>query len=209
MRRLGLACVLAGLASGPALAADPVAALPEEPLEATQINPEGWSGFHIGALLGYSAGEADAGGVAGIDTGGMDGGVYAGVDTQIDRFVLGAEADILASDLEGEAGGVSVRQDWSGSLRGRAGIALDDFLLYGTGGLAAAGVEASAGGFSDSDTRLGWTVGAGVEAKLSESLTARIEYRYTDLENKVFELDRPRDVDLGTSSIRAGIGVRF
>jgi outer membrane immunogenic protein len=96
-----------------------------------------------------------------------------------------------------------------GSLRGRIGVALDDFLLYGTGGVAATGLEASSGGLSERDTAFGWTLGAGVEAALSENVTARVEYRYTEFEDKVFRLHEPEGLDLGESTIRAGIGFKF
>jgi outer membrane immunogenic protein len=59
-----------------------------------------------------------------------------------------------------------------------------------TGGLAfanvktaynnAAGGGATAGAFSFSQTRTGWTLGAGVEYAISNNWSARAEYRYTD-----------------------------
>ena len=210
IRVLGVAVALAGLAGASAAAADTTPAAAAEAPEATQINPDTWSGLYIGALFGYSFGRADAGRAGDVDADGPEGGIYAGANYQInDRFVVGVEGDVLASGVEGERGGVGFEQDWVGSLRGRIGIALDDFLLYGTGGVAATGLEASSGGVSDRQTELGWTLGAGVEAALSENVTARIEYRYTEFEDKVFRLDEPRSLDLGGSTIRAGIGFKF
>jgi outer membrane immunogenic protein len=210
MRRFGLAVALVGLIGASAGAADTDPSAPVEALEATQLNPDPWSGLYIGALLGYSFGDADAGRTGDIDADGAEGGVYAGANYQIgDRLVLGVEGDVLASGVEGGRGGVGFEQDWVGSLRGRVGVALDDFLLYGTGGVAATGLEASSGAFRDRDTAFGWTLGAGVETALSERVTARVEYRYTEFEDKVFRLDEPRGLDLGGSTIRAGIGFKF
>jgi outer membrane immunogenic protein len=124
--------------------------------------------------------------------------------------VFGAEADVLASGLEGEKGGLEVDQGLNGSLRARAGIALDQFLLYGTGGVAMSDVEASAGGDSDDATLWGWTAGAGAEAMVTDNVTARIEYRYTDYENETFTLDgESGEGDLNTHSLRAGVGFKF
>jgi outer membrane immunogenic protein len=58
-------------------------------------------------------------------------------------------------------------------------------LLYATGGLAYGGVNTSEtiGGalFSTTDTRVGYTVGAGIEGALGGNWTAKLEYLYVDL----------------------------
>ena len=94
-------------------------------------------------------------------------------------------------------------------MRLRAGYSLESFLLYGTGGLAVSGTEVSGGGASDSATQLGWTLGAGVEGMITDNVTARVEYRYSDYEDKVFSLGAPTEGDLSTNSVRAGVGVKF
>lgn len=200
------------LCAAPALAADvgEVEALPTAPLvEAAPAND--WSGFYLGALLGYSWGEAGTDTVLDeIEVEGIDGGAYVGANWLLGNFVFGAEADVLASGLEGEEGGLDIDQGLNGSLRARAGIALDQFLLYGTGGVALTEVEASLGGDSDDATLLGWTAGAGAEALLTENITARVEYRYTDYEDETFTLNGGEGAgDLTTHSVRAGIGFKF
>jgi outer membrane immunogenic protein len=201
-----------GLVVAPAMAAEPSPFEPVAPpaFEAIPTGPgPDWSGFYIGALFGYSFGDAETPVALNPDVDGIDGGLYAGAAYQFDRFVLGLEGDLLASGVEGSAGGLTVEQRWAGSLRGRAGIALDRFLLYGTGGLAATGVEASAGGLSDTNTLMGWTAGAGIEALIAPNVTARVEYRHSEYEDKTFTLGAPTAVDLSTDSIRAGVGVKF
>jgi outer membrane immunogenic protein len=87
-----------------------------------------------------------------------------------------------------------------GTVRGRFGIAFDRALFYGTGGLAYGQTSsdfaiaqvmtapvppdtfnASVG--SASQTRVGWTVGAGGEYAFTQNLTAKAEYLYYDLGN--------------------------
>ena len=170
-----------------------------------------WSGFYLGALLGYSWGRAETDDPAGdLGANGIDGGAYAGANWQTGNFVLGGEADLLASGLDGEEGGLEVDQGLSGSLRARAGIALDQFLLYGTGGVALSDVEVSDRDSGEDNALWGWTAGAGVEAMVTDNVTARIEYRYTDYENETFTLDNgPVDSDFSTQSVRAGVGFKF
>ena len=111
---------------------------------------------------------------------------------------------ILTTPINGTATTVySARIDWFGTVRGRIGTTISDdlILLYGTGGLAYGGVRLSANSavnavptgfafafagntqFSGSDTRFGWTAGAGVEGKFSRASnwTWKVEYLYVDL----------------------------
>jgi outer membrane immunogenic protein len=193
---------------GVAFAADIPAPAPA-PAVAYDTPDQNWSGIYLGVLLGYTFGDADVGGGPTPDIEGIDGGAYAGYNFQIDNFVLGVEGDALLSGVEGSSGGVSVDQNWSGSLRARAGYSLESFLLYGTGGLALAGFEAASGGASDSNTHLGWTIGAGVEGMITDNVTARVEYRYTDYEDKNYGLGGPTNIDPDTNSVRAGVGLKF
>jgi len=204
------ALAASALSINPVLAADlgqpvPVAAAP------APISPAAnWSGYYIGALLGYNWGETNNAAVAGPDIEGFDGGGYIGANYQWNQFVLGVEADALISGANGSAGSISVDQNWSASVRARAGLGLDHFLLYGTGGVAASGVDVSDATSSDDNTLWGWTVGAGAEALLKENITARVEYRFADYEGKTYTLDSGTgDADLQTHSVRAGVGLKF
>ncbi|MGO7690323.1 porin family protein, partial [Rhizobium ruizarguesonis] len=59
--------------------------------------------------------------------------------------------------------GSDVSLKWDGSARGRVGYALDRTMIYGTGGLAAAGGEVDVPGIGKKDDILiGWTAGGGV-----------------------------------------------
>ena len=131
-----------GLVAAPAFAADLGAPepLPAPPIvEAAPVN--NWTGFYLGALLGYTWGTANTDAVGDVDADGIDGGAYAGANYQWGNFVLGAEADLIIPGVEGDDGGIDVDQGLNGSLRARAGIALDRFLVYGTGGVALTDLE--------------------------------------------------------------------
>jgi outer membrane immunogenic protein len=41
---------------------------------------------------------------------------------------------------------------------------------------------------ADSQTHFGYTVGAGAEAKVAQNFTAKVEYLYTDLGSKTYDL---------------------
>lgn len=83
---------------------------------------------------------------------------------------------------------------WFATFRGRAGIlATPTALFYATGGLAVAGIKTDgvisafnalsvpvAVGWSHDTTRVGWVVGAGLEARLGGNWTGKIEGLYLD-----------------------------
>ncbi|HTN95741.1 MAG TPA: outer membrane protein [Nordella sp.] len=142
-----------------------------------------------------------------IEMDGFVGGLHAGYNWQSDSLVLGVEGDLEYADLDGDtdiihsddgqfnekAGDARQEIDWLGSLRLRAGFAFDRALIYATGGLAVGGVEVSGfideSDFDDSNkgTEWGWTLGGGFEYAVTDELSARLEYRYTDLGNSDVE----------------------
>lgn len=200
--------------AAPALAADLGSMEPPPVPEYTApvaAAPTTWSGFYIGALFGYTWANAESEDFGDdVDAHGIDGGVYAGANWQFNNFVVGAEADVLASGVNGEEDMFDVDQGVNGSIRARAGIALDQFLIYGTGGVAATKLDVDDGLTSDDQTLIGWTAGAGVEALVTQNITARVEYRYTDYGSEDFDLSTGEtDVDLDTQSVRAGVGFKF
>ncbi len=77
----------------------------------------------------------------------------------------------------------------NGSVRGRIGYDFNPFMLYGTAGLAIGQNKLEDATSSESKTAVGYTVGAGAETFITNNVTARIEYRYTDYGRKDFNLD--------------------
>jgi outer membrane immunogenic protein len=148
-----------------------------------------------GVLLGSGANSFSLDGVIG--------GGQIGYNWQAGSWVWGLETDLQASGQSGSASFVCAagcgsgpvtetldqKLDWFGTLRGRLGFTVTPtVLLYGTGGLAYGdiqtdGVISDPTTFSISTIKAGWTVGAGVEARITGNWTAKLEYLYMDLGN--------------------------
>jgi outer membrane immunogenic protein len=200
--------MLVGLLAPPAIAADLGAVQPLPAPSYTQATPANdWTGFYLGVLGGYGWGTADTDAVGDVEANGFDIGGYAGANYQWGQFVVGAETDILYPFRDGSSGGLNVEQGLNGSLRARAGIALDRFLVYGTAGAAATNLEISNAG-SDEETLWGWTGGIGVEGMVLGSFMARVEYRYTDYGEETFS-PGPVTSDFSDHAIRGGVGMKF
>ena len=144
---------------------------------------------------------------------GFVGGGQVGYNFQIDRWVLGVEADFDGANIggTGQVTGAGVAQrngvngfagnfvnatekvNYIGTVRGRVGgLVTESLLLYATGGLAYGRVSHS-GQFhyatpvdyivNDTATQVGWTVGAGLEYMFAPQWSVKGEYLYYDLGN--------------------------
>jgi len=214
--------LLAGVSAASAadLAARPYTKAPMAPMVAVYnwtgfyigVNGGGAWGNSSGTLDSFTAGftqaVADGGTPAllGAKHEGYFGGGQIGYNWQATNFVFGLEADIQGADIGRTTtvifpgGGLTNPSvstgrdhiDWFGTARGRVGFAVNNVLLYGTGGFAFGGVQTSvsnvynpttSGNFfgSSSDTRTGWAAGAGIEWGFAPNWTVKGEYLHIDL----------------------------
>ena len=218
---------LMALSVASAIAADIPARMPTK--APVMVRGYNWSGWYIGIQGGYGWGRSsftDTG--TGVSTGDfdVDGGLVGGtlgVNWQApgSQWVFGLEGDGSWSGMRGSTTvgcvpGCETRNNWLATFRGRIGYAFDRVLPYVTGGLAAGDIEANITGFpTQSDTRVGWTVGAGVEWAIAGPWTAKVEYLYADLDKMSCGLAScpvvigPTDVTLDANIFRAGVNYRF
>ncbi len=233
MKKIALAVAAATLlASGAASAAD-LAARPYTKAPAPMAAVYNWTGFYIGAQVGGIWGHTDA--VSGpfpgafnqtysYDLSGVTGGGHIGYNWQASNWVFGLEGDAEATSVRDSGIGTlgffhQTKINWLASARARLGYAAGNTLLYVTGGAAFGDVEISkalAPGLVPfavySDTRTGWTVGAGVEHMFTPNWTARAEYRYTDLGSTTFSsvpLNTQDRADITFHAVRAGVSYKF
>jgi outer membrane immunogenic protein len=234
MRAVLVGATLLAIMAAPAAAADlPVKARPMMPAPAPVYN---WTGFYIGVQGGYAWGNvgssfATVGGVTGSQDfktrGGMAGG-HLGYNFQNGIWVFGVEGDGEWANIKGDDGGFGGVTDaykvrWQASARGRLGVTpAENVLLYATGGAAFAGMDytltaiPATAALTNSDTRVGWTVGAGVEWSFLQNWSARLEYRYSDFGSKSISFPAASGIaaqtvnsDYSQHAIRGGISYRF
>ena len=118
------------------------------------LNAYSWAGPYLGGNLGYAWGSVDNNPTK---PSGFAGGIQAGYNLQTGPWVFGIEGDIQASGAEQTFAPWKFSNPWFGTLRGRAGYALNNVLFYGTGGLAFGELRATTFGLSESNTNAGWT----------------------------------------------------
>ncbi|HEY5721735.1 MAG TPA: porin family protein [Allosphingosinicella sp.] len=143
------------------------------------------------------------------DRSSFTGGLFTGYDRQIaPGIVVGAEAgfDLAGDDkasAQSAAGLVAIDPKWSLDVTGRAGYLLDPATLaYVRGGYTNARIDVSGTTvLSESEYRDAWTLGAGLERQILKKISARLEYRFSDLSEGEGTFDRHR--------LLAGIAYRF
>jgi outer membrane immunogenic protein len=212
--------VAAALSAIPALAADiPMGAPPVEPAYVPEVVFT-WTGFYLGVHGGYAWAKLDLDDELDLDEdheGGLVAGAHAGYNYQVDSFVVGVEGDgsYLGIDDDNGTGDLGLEASWLATVRGRAGVALDRFLVYGTGGAAFSDLGFEGVVEDDKETKVGWTAGGGIEGMITPNLTARLEYLFVDLQgegeaNNALNLGtQDFDADIDTHVVRGGLSYKF
>ncbi len=160
------------------------------------------AGIDAGAGLG-SSGRANMSGASG--------GAHVGYNFQASRFVAGAEADILATNIKsGGFGATSYRQDYLSSVKAKGGWIFGDILPYGAVGLArSATAYQDASGLAKRNLN-GVVYGVGAELSITRNISIRAEYLRYAFGRQTYQTPGAA-VPLGVSTniVRVGAGLRF
>jgi outer membrane immunogenic protein len=196
-----------------------------------------WEGPYVGIQVGptnlsgdYQATTGSCGpcSLVNLDSDGTAVGGQVGYNFQAGRYVFGLEASLASADMseisdQVVVGGVlSTRPeftrelDWTATITPRGGVLVHNTLVYAKAGWAYAsttvGHFTGGGGTyqSQSDTRTGWVVGAGLEHPFSDHLTGSVEVNHMDFGSEraqfsAFSIDH----ELIVQSVRFGLNYQF
>jgi outer membrane immunogenic protein len=142
--------------------------------------PSIWHGLYAGVHIGFGDGD------------GVLGGGQVGYNWQSGRVVYGLEADFALSSIEEDVrvcdpfacAHASASLDWMATVRGRIGYLIDPRILaYATAGIGIVSWSAEGGisgcprcGFELDGTESDFVFGLGVEGKISETMSARVDF---------------------------------
>lgn len=183
MLKKSLAAALIVISSSAAFAADmPSRVAPAaSPVAAPAFT---WTGCYVGVHASGDFGRSNYGGLYRYNPGGVMGGAQMGCNTQINNFVIGAEAELAASAVRGgftvPAGAMRQTSGLAGDIALRAGYAFDRTLVFGKVGWSLANhhYAISPANFTANHTHSGLLLGAGVEYALTDHVTLKGEYNY-------------------------------
>jgi outer membrane immunogenic protein len=229
---------LSGLAAGACLLLGGTAAIADGPRgeglkdARSYERPFAWTGFYVGAAIGYGIGAAketqhrtfdnDTSDILRDDTAirGAQRIVSAGYDSQISqRVVVGMLIDYSFGSLDGIVDQRLVSIDKQFAIGARLGyLVAPKTLLFATAGWTRAEYENE---FLDlSISRNGYFVGAGLEQALTNNWSLKLEYRYSDYGHltQVREIFFPildlggtgkHSIDTDVHSVRLGVNYKF
>lgn len=203
IKTLFAAVLAAGLAAAGSAAAADLRPAPYAPI--AQSGLYNWSGAYAGLNLGYEWGNVTN---SSVNPSGLAGGGQLGYNWQNGQFVFGAETDLQFTGADDTFAPFKFSNPWFGTLRGRAGIAFNNVLLYATLGLAYGDLRAQSAGLDETRTEVGWTGGVGLEYGFAPNWSARVEYLYLDLGSRGFTLTGT-DNGLQANLLRVGINYHF
>ncbi len=194
--------------------------------------PERWQGFYVGGTLGYGSGETtqsyDRNANHGLATVKPDGVVFSatgGYNYMITPSILaGIEGDLGVMALNSPRKNIYDGHLWKaefgpfwGTVRGRVGYVRNDWVIYGTGGLAFMQTDSVSIGNTVPETaiddkfRAGWVIGAGVEYAINDRWSGKFEYlhmnfgKYSGLSANNEDFYFKDKIDL----FRVGVNYRF
>ena len=209
---IGAALAVVGIATAASAADMPVRNYTKAPAYAPPALYN-WTGFYAGVNAGgaWSRAGTNFGDASGFVGGGQIGYNWQAMGSPL---VLGLEADFQGTSLKNTASAAGITGEAKvpafGTVRGRIGYAgWDRWLPYFTGGLAYGNIKATpAFGGDWSKSKVGWTVGGGVEYALLANWTTKVEYLYADL-GSVSGGTPGNDVTFKSHLVRAGLNYRF
>ncbi|MEQ1611255.1 MAG: outer membrane beta-barrel protein [Hyphomicrobiaceae bacterium] len=196
-----------------------------EPAYAQSFVPGGWSGPYWGLSGGGAWAETKhATKFSDLAISG-----HIGYGVRFSALYLGAEVDatwggVGTNSYLSPLYSSTLEVDWSTTVRGRAGFAMNGILVYATGGVAwsgqTLGVHSLGGGEAVSTKTVpGLVYGAGIEMKVLPFVSARVEALHYDFtaQGKSFSSALPGSIgaaarsglDLDETVVRAGLSIRF
>ena len=176
-----------------------------------------WLGPYVGANVGFQWTSNVGTGLQGTSNVGdfspseVTGGIQGGYNWQNGPWVYGVESDFNLSSVSGTFADYQFSNPWFGTLRGRAGYAINNVFLYGTAGLAFGVNTITRGGLSQTSGHAGYVIGAGAEFALAPlgfgpNWSAKVEYLYLGLSQ---EAVLPTSVSFPSNVVRFGVNYHF
>jgi outer membrane immunogenic protein len=222
MKRIFVAVGVLMSLSSAGLAAD----MPVKARVAAPASLFDWNGFYVGGSLGAAWDDPEVtfnGGTksTGIKDSAVIGGGHVGYNWQSGNFLIGVEANWLATGLNkmgacpnaAVACGFKIPSVWvAGPRIGFVSGPSNNLLWYLTGGYAQGTVKTPLPSIADdsgSSTNHGWALGAGLEWMFAPNWIAGVEYMHIDLSDKLQPVIEPRRAGSDIEMIQFRLSYKF
>lgn len=166
-----------------------------------------WDGAYVGAHGGFVSRRLNPfkGGK------GVAAGVQGGYQADVGGVVIGGEGELsYLGDAEVKVNRGTLEERHRLGLKAKAGVPLDQTLLYGTAGMAMTNFRDNGGVSGPDGWKAGYIVGAGIEQKFNDKISAKVEYNYTGTPNvRTFAGGVASEQDVHDHTVKAGVNYKF
>jgi outer membrane immunogenic protein len=202
------ALLLTSVLSAPVWAADLTSNYQEPPAYSEPSSGStNWTGAYAGVHGGVTSPKINP-----FDGGkGLNLGVHGGYNADVGGAVVGGELDYsYLGDANVKVSNGHLNERHRIAAKAKAGVPLDQTLIYGTGGLAMTNYRDNGATSGPDGWKPGLLLGAGIEHKLTDNISARVEYDYVMTSNvRSFTAGTESKRDVHDHSITAGIDYKF
>lgn len=199
------ALALASFAATPALSADLNSY--EAPPAYNEPASTSWTGAYVGGHLGAAMPKANPfkGGK------GLALGAQAGYDYDLGSAVVGAEVEgTYLGDTKVRVPNGHLKERWRAAVKAKAGVKLDETLVYGTAGLTATSLRDGAGVTGPDSVKGGYLLGVGAEHRFTQQISGKVEYNYVSTGDvRTFANGTASHTDLSDHVVKGGVNYRF
>lgn len=193
--------------TAPAFAADLIYSDPAPAYSEQSIPSGGWSGAYVGLHAGMGSERVNP--FSGDKE--FMGGVQAGYNAEMGGAVVGGELELShMGDTEVDVPGGELKERHRVAAKGKVGAPLGDTLVYGTAGVTMTSLRDTSTAEGPDGWKPGWLVGVGVEQKLNEQISGRVEYNYTRTGDvRSFDGTSTSESNVSDHTIKAGLNYKF
>lgn len=200
------AILLVSFAASPALSAD-LSSYEAPPAYNEELPSTSWTGAYVGGHIGAAMPRANPfkGGK------GLALGAQGGYDYDMGSVVVGGEVEAThLGDTEVKVPNGHLKERWRAAVKAKAGVKLDQTLVYGTAGLTVTSLRDGNGVTGPDGMKEGYLLGAGVEHRFTPKVSAKVEYDYVATGDvRTFANGVASHTDLSDHVVKGGVNYRF
>lgn len=166
-----------------------------------------WTGAYVGGHVGAAMPSANPfkGGK------GLALGAQAGYDYDLGQAVVGGEIEAThLGDTRARVPGGNLKERWRAAVKAKAGVKLDETLVYGTAGITATSLRDSGNVIGPDSMKGGYLLGVGAEHRFTSQISGKVEYNYVATDDvRTFANGTASRTDLSDHVIKGGVNYRF
>jgi outer membrane immunogenic protein len=200
------AAALVSFAASPVWAAD-LSSYENPPAYNEAPASTSWTGAYVGGHIGAAMPSANPfkGGK------GLALGAQAGYDYDLGSAVIGGEVEAThLGDAKTKVPNGNLKERWRAAVKAKAGVKLDDTLVYGTAGVTVTSLRDGGGVTGPDGMKEGYLLGAGAEHRFTPQISAKVEYNYVATDDvRTFSNNVVSHTDLSDHVVKGGVNYRF